>query len=178
MRWHPATGIGVVVFGNSDQFGAGGIAGAVLHDVLGRVDAPAQVVRPWPQTVAAARRIDDLLRAGLTGAWDQAGPLARNVLRDVPAEVRARRLEAALEQTGQPLTDAAPFEARVVSATDASALRWTVPCRSGALVCDVRLVGLHHPIVQSIDVRVADETGFKPKGESARVTDRYRVVLD
>ncbi|MFE6995949.1 serine hydrolase domain-containing protein [Microbacterium sp. NPDC057659] len=178
MRWHPATGIGVVVFGNSDQFGAGGIAGAVLHDVLGRVDAPAASVRPWPQTVAAARRIDDLLRAGRSDAWDQAGPLARNVLRDVPAEVRAARLRAALERTGEPLADAAPFEERVVAAADASALRWTVPCRAGALVCDVRMVGLHDPIVQSIDVRVAGETGRKPEGEAARVTDHCRVVLD
>ncbi|MFE6735354.1 serine hydrolase domain-containing protein [Microbacterium sp. NPDC057650] len=178
MRWHPATGIGVVVFGNSDQFGAGRVAGGVLHDVLGLVDAPAAVVRPWPQTIAAARRIDDLLRAGRTDAWDQAGPLARNVLRDVPPEVRTRRLLAALEETGDPLEDAAPFESRVVAATDASALRWTVPCRTGALVCDVRLVGLHDPIVQSIDVRVADETGFKPRDESPRVTDHHRVVLD
>lgn len=178
MRWHPATGIGVVVFGNSDQFGAGGIAGAVLHDVLGRVDAPAQIVRPWAQTVAAARRIDDLLRAGRTDAWDLMGPLGRNVLRDVPAEVRTRRLLALLDETGEPLRDATPFESRVVAATDASALRWTVPCRSGALVCDVRMVGLHDPIVQWIDVRAADETGRKPQGESPRVTDHHRAVLD
>ncbi|MFC4140680.1 MULTISPECIES: serine hydrolase [unclassified Microbacterium] len=178
MRWHPATGIGVVVFGNSDQFGAGRIASAVLHDVLGAVDAPAAVVHPWPQTVAAARRIDELLRAGQTDAWGRMGPLARNVLRDVPAQVRTRQLEAAAAEVGAPIADAAPFEERVVSATDASALRWTVPCLAGALVCDVRMVGLHDPVVQSIDVRVADSTGRKPRDESPRVTDHHRVVLD
>ncbi|REJ07461.1 class A beta-lactamase-related serine hydrolase [Microbacterium bovistercoris] len=177
MRWHPATGIGVVVFGNSDQFGAGGIAGAVLHDVLGRIDAPAAVVRPWPQTVAAARRVDELLRAGRTDAWDEMGPLARNVLRDVPGAVRTRRLLAALDETGEPVADAPSFETRVISATDASALRWTVPCRTGVLVCDVRMMGLHTPVVQSIDVQVAGSTGRKPRDESPRVTDHHRVVL-
>lgn len=177
MRWHPASGIGVAVFGNSDQFGAGRIAGAVLHDVLGRVDAPAAIVRPWPQTVAAARRIDDLLRAGRSDAWELMGPLARNVLRDVPAEVRTRRLEAALAEVGPPAPDATPFEGRVVSASDASALRWTVPCRAGALVCDVRMMGLGEPLVQSIDVQPADETGRKPRGETPLVTDHHRVVL-
>ncbi|UJP09128.1 beta-lactamase family protein [Microbacterium sp. KUDC0406] len=177
MRWHPATGIGVVVFGNSDQFGAGRVAGGLLHDVLGGIDAPAAVVRPWPQTVAAARRVDELLRSGRAVAWDQAGPLARNVLRDVPADVRTRRLLAALTETGDPLAVAVPFEGRIVSATDASALRWTVPCRSGTLICDVRMVGLHDPIVQSIDVRVSDETGRRPRDETPSVTDHHRVVL-
>jgi len=175
MRWHPATGIGVVVFGNSDAYGAGAIAGDVLQGVLTRVDAPAAIVRPWAATLAAAVRIDALIVDGqpLSAA---SGLLARNVLRDVPDEVRRRRTSEALEETGPVRADAAPFAARVLSAADRSMLRWVVPCERGALVCDVRMIGLREPLVQEFTVQVADETGVKPRGEAARATDHHRVA--
>ncbi|MEV7618846.1 serine hydrolase domain-containing protein [Microbacterium sp. NPDC089321] len=179
MRWHPASGIGVVAFGNSDSFGAGRIAGLMLHDVLRAVDAPAEVVRPWPQTLAAAGRVDELLRSGRAlqhpESWADAGELARNVLRDVPADVRTRRLRAATDEVGVPDVDAPPLATRIVSAADASALRWTVPCATGALVCDLRMVGLSEPIVQALEVRVAGERG-KPRDEVDLVTDHHRVA--
>lgn len=179
MRWHPASGTGIVAFGSSDSFGAGRIAGLMLHDVLRAVDAPAAVVRPWPQTVAAAERIDELLRSGraLTHppSWADAGELARNVLRDVPAEVRTRRLRAATDEVGAPDADATPLASRIVSAADASSLRWTVRCATGALVCDLRMLGLREPIVQALEVRVAGENG-KPRDEVALVTDHHRVT--
>ena len=179
MRWHPASGIGVVAFGSSDSFGAGRIAGLMLHDVLRAVDAPAAIVRPWPQTIAAAERIDRLVRSGRPlrhpSSWADAAELARNVLRDVPAEVRTRRLRAAADEVGVPDVDAPPLATRIVSAADASTLRWTVPCAAGALVCDLRMVGLRQPIVQALEVRVAVESG-KPRDEVALVTDHHRVI--
>ncbi|MCR2784721.1 MULTISPECIES: serine hydrolase domain-containing protein [unclassified Microbacterium] len=176
MRWHPATGIGVVVFGNSDAFGAGGVAGAMLGDVLGRIHAPSAVVRPWRQTIAAARRIDLLLRTGRPLS-DAGALLARNVLRDVPEPVREQRLRAALAQVGPVRPDLAPLEQRVIGATDGSALRWSVPCERGALVCDVRMVGLPDPIVQAFTIAIAGPTGRKPEDETADVTDHHAVDL-
>ncbi|GAA5205989.1 serine hydrolase domain-containing protein [Microbacterium kyungheense] len=175
MRWHPASGIGVVVFGNSDAYGAGAVAADVLQGVLTRVRAPAAIVRPWAATWAAAARIDGLLADGrpLSEASDV---LARNVLRDVPEDVRRRRLSEALAETGPVRTDAAPFAARVLSAADRSALRWVVPCERGALVCDVHMIGLATPLVQEFAVHVADATGMKPRGETARATDHHRVA--
>ncbi len=181
MRWHPASGVGVVVLGNSDAFGAARIAEALLDDTLIGVDAPAAIVEPWPETIAAAQHIDELLRTGRAmndpDAWARAAPLARNVLRDVPAAVRTRQLGIAVAEVGDPKADAPPFASRVVRAPDPSALRWTVPCASGTLVCDVRLVGLSVPIVQSLDVRAAGPDGRKPKDEAAEVTDHYRVAF-
>ncbi|MGN6221211.1 MAG: serine hydrolase domain-containing protein [Microbacterium sp.] len=175
MRWHPTTGIGVVVFGNSDAYGAGAVAADVLQTVLTRTDAPAAVVRPWAATWAAAERIDALLADGrpLSAASDL---LARNVRRDVPDDVRQRRLAEALAETGPVRADAAPFAARVVSAADRSALRWMVPCERGALVCDVHMIGLATPLVQEFSAQVADTTGVKPRGETARATDHHRVA--
>jgi len=179
MRWHPASGIGVVAFGNSDSFGAGRIAGLMLHDVLRAVDAPAAIVRPWPQTLVAAERVDELLRSGRPlqhpQSWTEAGELARNVLRDLPAELRTRRLRAATDEIGVPEADAPPLATRIVSAPDASSLRWTLPCATGALVCDLRMVGLREPIVQALEVRVAGQDG-KPRDEVALVTDHHRVA--
>ncbi|WP_314147254.1 serine hydrolase domain-containing protein [uncultured Leifsonia sp.] len=176
MRWHPTTGIGVVVFGNTDAFGAGGIAADLLTDVLTRADAPAAVVRPWPETVAAARGIDALLAAGLPlDAGDV--PLADSVLLDVPAPVRAERLAAALAETGAILPERQPFAERILNAADRSRLRWRIPCERGALVCDVHLVGLHEPLVQEFDVAVADAAGEKPVDERPMVTDHHRVAL-
>ncbi|WP_348788794.1 serine hydrolase domain-containing protein [Leifsonia sp. NPDC080035] len=176
MRLHTATGIGVVVFGNTDAFGAGRIAGELLTDVLTRADAPAALVRPWPETVAAARRIDALLLAGRP--LDAADvPLAGNVLLDVPAPVRAERLAAALAEVGPIRADAAPLDARILAAADRSWLRWSIPCERGALICDVHLVGLREPIVQEFTVEVADTAGRKPRDERPRVTDHHRVEL-
>lgn len=172
MRWHPTTGIGVIVFGNSDSFGAGGIAGDLLHQVLTAADAPARVVRPWPQTIACARQIDAALLAG-DGLPE--GTLTRNVLRNVPAAVRERRLNEALAQTGPISADPAEFSTRIVSAADPSALRWTIPCERGALVVDVHLVGLEGHRVQEVSVRVAAPDGRKPVDEAPLVTDHCRV---
>ncbi|MDL9978343.1 serine hydrolase domain-containing protein [Microbacterium sp. ASV49] len=177
MRWQAATGVGVVVFGNSDSFGAGTIAGDLLADVLTRLDAPAAIVRPWPETVDAARRIDELVRTGRPLS-EASALLARNVLHDVPEPVRERRLAEALAKTGPVRTDAAPFAARILAAPDRSALRWSVPCERGALVCDVHLVGLRAPIVQEVEIQVAEAGGRKPVDETARVTDHHRVILD
>ncbi|MEZ3161218.1 serine hydrolase domain-containing protein [Microbacterium sp. BWT-B31] len=177
MRWHAPTGLGVIAFGNSDAFGAGAVAADILTGVLTRLDAPAAIVRPWPQTVAAARRIDALIAEGRPLS-EASALLARNVLRDVPEPVRERRLADALAEVGPVRDDAAPFATRVVAAADRSTLRWTVPCERGSLVCDVVLVGLHTPLVQEFSVQPAGADGRKPRGETSRATDHHRAVLD
>lgn len=174
MRWQPATGVGAVVFGNSDAFSAGRVAGRALHDVLSAVDAPAAVVRPWPQTVAAASVLDALVREKrpLSEASDL---LARNVLRDIPLEVRMARLRDALDEVGDPVGPAEPFVDRILTARDSASLRWRIACERGVLICDVHLMGLRHPIVQSFSVRVGEHG--RPKGESEDVTAHYAVEL-
>ncbi|WP_309127429.1 serine hydrolase domain-containing protein [Microbacterium sp.] len=174
MRWHVASGVGVIVFGNSDAFRAGAVASRALNDALTAVDAPAAVVRPWPQTLAAASALDALVLDDRPLS-DVSGLLARNVLRDVPLEVRAARMRAAHDEVGRPLRTAAPLADRVVTARDAASLRWRIPCERGTLICDVHLMGLREPIVQSFSVRVGD--GTRPRGESADVSEHYAVQL-
>ncbi len=175
MRWQVASGLGVVVFGNSDAFGAGRIAVDIHQALLGAVDAPAAVVRPWPEVVDAARRLDHVVRCGGSLA-DVGRLLARNVLRDVPLEVRERRVAEALAEVGPPVASPPRFEDRVRSASDASALRWTIPCERGTLVCDVQAIGLAAPLVQAFSVRVAGPDGRTPTEDGEQVDDRQIVA--
>lgn len=174
MRWHPATGIGAIAFGNSDAFGAGSVAAQALRDTLSVLDAPAAVVRPWPGTLAAASVLDELVCAGRPLS-DATGMLARNVLRDVPEAVRSAHLRTALAEVGDPLPELAPVSQRILTARDAASLRWRIPCERGALICDVHLMGLHQPVVQSFSVRIGDDN--TPRGIAPDITAHYAVDL-
>lgn len=174
MRWHPASGLGAVVFGNSDAFGAETVASRALHRTLTAIDAPAAVVRPWPETLAAASALDAVVREDRPLS-EIAGMLSRNVLRDVPEPVRAARLRTAVEETGRPLPSAEPIRARILTARDAASLRWRIPCERGTLICDVHLMGLAQPVVQSFSIRVGD--GRTPRGEAPDITEHYAVEL-
>lgn len=174
MRWHPTSGLGVVVFGNSDAFGAGSVAAQALREVLTATDAPAAIVRPWPETLAAATALDELVRARRPLST-MTGLLARNVLRDVPEPVREARLRTAFDEVGDPLRPPGAVSARIVTAQDAASLRWYIPCERGRLMCDVHLMGLHQPIVQSFAVRVADTEN--PADEATDVTAHHAVEL-
>lgn len=174
MRWHPATGLGAVVFGNSDAFKAGSVAARALRNALTAVDAPAAFVRPWPATLAAASVLDDLVHGGRPLS-DAAALLARNVLRDVPEPVRAARLRVALDEVGAPVRSAGPVRQRILTARDAASLRWKILCERGVLICDVHLMGVHTPVVQSFSVRVGDED--LPRGEAQDITAHYAVEL-
>lgn len=181
MRWHPATGIGVVVLANSDSFGAWRPASDILGSVLSAAGAPAARVRVWPEVVDAAGRLEEALLSGGTlddvdGEAPEAGLLSRNVLRDVPWPVRARRLGAIREQAGPVALPLPPLTERVLTAPTPAALRWAVPCRDRTLICDLRMVGLHRPQVQAVDVQLAGDDPRKPAGERSMAEDHYEVL--
>lgn len=158
MRWHRASGIGAVVFANSEGLGAESLAARVLSEVLAGHEASPPLETVWPETAAAAERVDAALRAGLP-VERIADVLAENVLQDEPAAVRRRRLGEALERTGPVRVEQAPLSGRAVSSADPAELRWAVECERGRLVCDVRLIGLHAPLVQQLAVAVEDPRG-------------------
>lgn len=179
MRWHLASGFGTVAFGNSDALRAERISSDALVRLLEATSAPAIVVRPWVTTVLAARRIDDLLRAGRP--LDEAeGIIASNLLRDIPSDVRTRRLAEMLEEVGPflPLEQQGPFEERVLAANDAAHLRWRILCERGALVCDTQLVGLREPLVQGLTMAAVGSDGRVLVGEVPPLGRNSRVLLD
>lgn len=151
MRWHPASGLGVVAFGNSDEFPAWEVTATALGTLLGQLPQTVDPARIWPATLHAAGELDALIRRG--GSFSEvAGLFSRNVLRDVPAAVRDERLRALVGTLGVPLPGAPPLEERLVAAPEASTLRWDIPTERGALRAEVLMMGLHEPIVQAVSV--------------------------
>ncbi len=175
MRWHAATGLGVVAFGNSDEFGAGRVASAVLRDVLEGVHAPSAVVRPWPATVDAARRVDTALRARRLFT-DMTG-FAGNVLQDIPPSVRDSRLTALLTEIGGARAPQPSFTDRVVSAGTEADLRWRIEGVRADLLVDVRMIGLPVPLIQELSIVAAARGARGASGETSRPADHHRVVL-
>lgn len=175
MRWHAATGVGVVAFGNSDEFGARRIAGAALQHLLERTDAPSAVLHPWEETAAAAHALDVALRSARPAA--EYPFLADHVLDDVPADVRDARLAAQVEEIGGFRPEQEPFADRVVSAATEAELRWRIAGRCGDLLVDVRLVGLPEPRVQGLSAAVVAPGEKLLAGERAGATERHQVVL-
>ncbi len=155
MRWHVPSGCGVVAFGNSDVFGAGGLATRALAEVLEAVDAPSEHLPPWPETLDAGKRIDDAVRTGepLDGL---AGLFSANVMHDLPAAVREQRLVHARSDAGPVSLRQQPFEERVLAPRGPAELRWRIACARGSLVCEIRLVGLRGPLVQSLAIECRD----------------------
>ncbi|MDN6623652.1 MAG: beta-lactamase family protein [Acidipropionibacterium jensenii] len=182
MRWHPTTGIGVVVMANSNSFGAWRPASAILSTVLDAVEAPSARVRVWPEALEAAFRMERTLVSGgsledLLEPVPDTGLLSRNVLRDVPWAVRSQRLAALTDQAGPVQENLPPLAERILTAPTPAALRWAVPCQRATLVCDLRMVGLHHPVVQAIDTQLAGPDGRKPAGEQSLAQDHIQVLI-
>ena len=177
MRWHTATGTGVVLFGNADGFNkATRVSERALLAVLDAAGAPAEYVRPWDTTRRAAEAIDAAIRGDepLASLGEMLSP---NLLMDVPDDVRRARLDALLVDVGRIRDVQLPFVQRIITSAHAAELRWRIDCERGALIVDIRLMALSTPLVQTVNVQVADETGRKPKGEAPLVIDHIGVVL-
>jgi CubicO group peptidase (beta-lactamase class C family) len=182
MRWHPTTGLGVVVFGNSDDFPGSALAGRLLTGALEAVNAPSGIIRPWPTTVAAAERVDAALRAGAlvdAAGWEALSDLfTRNVFRNVPAHIRADRLRSLTERLGG-FTQAGPWWARVTAAATPGTLRWVLPCERGTLVAQVRLVGLSTGgAVQAVSLAAAGVDAVRADGDVEAVQEHVHLIWD
>src|ERR1700722_1835407 len=105
MRWHPATGTGVIVLGNGTYAHAGQLALAIQSNVLAQLRAGAGQPGPaagdggpWPETLAARADADRLLHR-----WDEelAGRLlAPNVAWDQPLAIRREAITRVRERIG------------------------------------------------------------------------------
>lgn len=155
MRWHAQTGLGVVVFGNSDEFGAERLACRCLPTVLTGLGVGADNAQPWPEALEHAAKIDAALRAG-EPLDTIASVLADNVLLDLPGDVRQRRVAELLETVGAIATAQAPLSDRTRTGENGNALSWSIQCERGTLLCDIRLIGLRTPLVQAVDITAAD----------------------
>jgi CubicO group peptidase (beta-lactamase class C family) len=176
MRWHPATGIGVIALGNSTYAPVSGLAAQLLTTVLGRrarrlagqgagqayrggsphaerALALAPAAAPWPATVAAREEASRLMES-----WDDAAAeklFSGNVALDQPLAERRRRiglmrdrLGGLREDTGRPPESDTPAHCR-----------WWVAGDHGAAQVEIRLTPERPPRVQSFILAVPPAAG-------------------
>jgi CubicO group peptidase (beta-lactamase class C family) len=156
MRWHVATGTGVIVLANSTYAGASSLAVRLLEAVLPQVPAAGPQTAPpvsgpapapggpWPETVRARREVGQLLQA-----WDDAAAdllFSENVAQDEPYAERRRK--AGL--IGQRIGDFREDTDRAPEFDSPAHCRWWLRGEQGTIQAEIRLTPERHPRVQSL----------------------------
>lgn len=150
MRWHIASGLGVVVFANADGAKLAPTAAALLRTALEELQPPAREITLLPSTVDAARAIEAAIDSGdLTEASALFSP---NLLSDVPAEVRARRLADVIAEVGGLAEDRVPLADRLLWCLSAAHVAFAVPGRDGELECRIETTPTVPALVQRLIV--------------------------
>jgi CubicO group peptidase (beta-lactamase class C family) len=172
MRWHAESGVGVVVFSNTNGVRPSIPATGMLRAVLERLDEPARVIEPWPETMAAAAAVEAsiLESASVGGAARLFSP---NLLSDIPLDVRDVRLARATDGIGGLDGTAVlrPLDERLLWAVSAAHLSWVIPGADGALECRMEITPTTPAMIQRLDITVrAPFTAMSP------VTRHYRPV--
>ena len=177
MRWHPETGLGVVVLANSTYAGASVLAARLMEELLkaaaaedeaaGRgapagdqaaggapavVHGPAPAPGgPWPETLRAQQVV-----TGLLARWDDEVAerlFAGNVALDQPLDRRRERIARMWERLGapRPSTQGAPRPAEFDSPAHC---RWWLHGEHGDTQVEILLTPENPPRVQSLTVTV------------------------
>ncbi len=148
MRWHPASGWGVIALGNRTYFPARRICGTVLSAIVEQhrgenaVDALESV---WPRTREAMAVVESLVES-----WDDSVAdrwFAPNMDLDRPRAERRAAVEGVRSRIGASSRAATP----VVSTTPAMA-RWWLDGTEGTAYAEVLLSPDREPLIQSLTV--------------------------
>lgn len=166
MRWHPATGLGVIVLANSTYAKAGALGGEMLALLLkaeaararrsggyrqsGPVPAPG---RPWPETLAARDAVNDLLQDWQDGT--AAGLFTPNVDQDRPLSQRRADVALLRDRIGK----FAPDADRPAEFDSPAHCRWWLTGERGTVSATIRLAPLREPPVQQLVLAIPPADG-------------------
>jgi CubicO group peptidase (beta-lactamase class C family) len=166
MRWHLATGLGVIALGNGTYASMGALAGLVLEAIVPESPsyqvalAPASAFgdgkagAPWPETIAAQEAVTALLLA----SWDDAvadALFTENVALDAPYGERRQAVEVVWSRIGEfRASDTRPPE----SDTPAHR-RWWLTGEHGTVQAQIQLNPQRPPRVQSMMIAVPPAVG-------------------
>jgi serine-type D-Ala-D-Ala carboxypeptidase/endopeptidase len=159
MRWHPASGLAVIVLANSTYAAAHPLAGKLLDMLLraapsapagqprsrGPVPAPGT---PWPETIAARQAVDELLRS-----WDDAAAdrlFTPNVAQDEPYAIRREKAALTYQRLGRP----GGGTGRPAESDSPAHLRWWLPGERGDAAVEIKLTPEEPPRVQALSLAV------------------------
>ncbi|WP_345430226.1 serine hydrolase domain-containing protein [Actinoallomurus vinaceus] len=146
MRWHPSTGLGVIVLTNARYVTGAAQATAALRTLLAdRADPSAHAVL-WPETVRARAAVERLLREWDTTVVDQW--FADNLEMDLDLTHRRAQLKILIDEVGPLLEPAAPEE--VIRSDSPAHVVWPVHGARGDIRCEIRLNPQDPPRIQTL----------------------------
>jgi len=159
MRWHPATGIGVIALGNGTYAPMSPLTGLVLDALVPAsgayqvalapaATAAARAGAPWPQTLAAQQRVNHLL-----ADWDDAAADAlftENVALDGPYNERRHTIGLIRERIGEFSAD----PARTAESDTPAHRRWWLTGKNGTVQAQIQLSPEASPRVMSLTLAV------------------------
>lgn len=154
MRWHPATGLGVVTLANARYVTGSAKAVAALRAVLTDVADPPARTDFWPETLTARAAVERLLRD-----WNPAEAtslFADNVELDLSLNHRQARIERMTETVG-PLLEPTPSD-ELIRSDSPGHLVWNVHGTRGVLRCEIELNPQNPPKIQTLDVTIDERT--------------------
>jgi CubicO group peptidase (beta-lactamase class C family) len=171
MRWHPATGIGVIALGNGTYAPMSPLTGLVL-DALVPASSAYQVAlapagqgktagAPWPQTLAAQEQVNDLL-----ADWDDAAAdalFSENVALDGPYSERRHMIGLIRERIGDFTAD----PSRPAESDTPAHRRWWLTGEHGTVQAQIQLSPERVPRVMSVTLAVPPA----PNSSLARALD-------
>jgi Beta-lactamase len=171
MRWHPATGIGVIALGNGTYAPMSPLTGLVLDALVpgsGTYQvalAPAKTAagtgEPWPRTVAAQEKVNRLL-----ADWDDAAADAlftENVAQDGPYSERRHTIGLIRERIGAFTAD----PNRPPESDTPAHRRWWLTGSRGTVQVQIQLSPEREPRVMSLTLAVPPA----PNSSLARALD-------
>ncbi|PPF21325.1 serine hydrolase [Rathayibacter sp. AY1A7] len=161
MRWHLESGLGAVVFATANGAKLAAAATGLLRAALEDTAPPARTITLLPWTLAAAAAVEaaivagDLTRAGEPGSGALFSP---NLLSDVPADVRARRLATAIAEIGGLAEDptARPLVERLLWSASAAQAAFLLPGRDGELECRLETTPTVPALIQRLEIVVRE----------------------
>ncbi len=155
MRWHPASGWGIVALGNSSYAAVAWPCAAALRAIVKGVDAAASTGPVWPATREAMDAAERLLAGWDDGLAERC--FADNIDLDQPRGERRAILSAVFAEIGSFARD----EQSVVTQTPARA-RWRVTGVLGAAWLEVLMSPHAAPLIQQFTVTVEGSTDLGP----------------
>ena len=162
MRWHPASGIGVIALGNGTYAPMSPLTGLVLDALVPASsgyqlalapaattgDATGQPGAPWPRTLAAQEQVNRLL-----AHWDDDAADAlftENVAQDAPYSERRHTIGLIRERIGEFAED----PTRAAESDTPAHRRWWLTGERGTVQVQIQLSPEREPRVMSLTLAV------------------------
>jgi CubicO group peptidase (beta-lactamase class C family) len=173
MRWHAASGLGIVSLANSRYGPAGPLARDQMAELLRLEAVPLRRVRPAAPTEAARDAVEALL-----GAWDDAAAdrlFAMNVDLDEPIELRRAAIERMRERHGALTRDTS---VRDESYSPFHLEWWLTGERGGRVRVEIQLSPELPPKLQTLGLTSVAEPSALQRRVATRIVEQVTAGAD